>query len=72
MEWIKCSERMPEVRTGMNVLSNDLLLFHVDKDVFIGIYDIGKSEWFEIVDGSIDDRLDITPSHWMKAPYWPV
>ena len=72
MEWIKCSERMPEDGEGV-------LAFHIEEyqvvvcwfpeeEIFVGEYSRGKGWWGR--DGDLEPQPSYT--HWMPLPKPPT
>lgn len=70
MQWIKCSDKMPPLKKGMQTLSDDLLVFHVDHGIYPAFYNVLNDRWHCIIP-EMNNR-NIIPTHWMKCPDRPT
>ena len=67
MEWIKCSERMPE--PGVEVLGYWPAIKHIVDATITATVWSGGADWFEAIFG--DEERFAAPTHWMPLPEPP-
>lgn len=65
-EWIKCSERMPELRKGDNDFSLVVLMRRYTGQVFSGSHSAIDECWYSEEGEWIGDDRDVL--HWMPLP----
>ena len=70
MEWIKCSERMPEVGVKVIFFPNNDEPIHGEWNGVAWTQDVSWSCAYD--DGGIDNLVTIKVTHWMPLPQLPT